>query len=235
MDTTHGPAFGPYRVRLVVACLGVLLLGLAAVPEGDASAAGTTPRPIAGVLSNFNVHHNGWTVLSGVWEHAGSTVFRTEGVPEKVASIARTGKFGDFTYEVRMKRVGCATCANRLVVRSRVDPAGTLGFAPAFFFQYSNEEPGEEGMFAVFKIKADGSSTAVQGWAHTPAVNKGGWNVLKVEAVGNHFRFYINGTLVWEGSRTGLSTGRVGISMFTEPFGTGDDLRVDWARLTLAP
>lgn len=62
-------------------------------------------------------------------------------------------------------------------------------------------------------------------------MNREGWNVLKVEAVGNYF----HGTLVWEGSRTGLSTGRVGISMYAEPFSTGDDFRVDWARLTLAP
>ncbi len=85
-------------------------------------------------------------------------------------------------------------------------------------------------MFSVFKVKADGSSVAVQGWTDTPAVSKEGWNVLKVEAAGNHFRFYINGTLVWEGSRSGLSTGRVGISMYTDPASTGEDFRVDWAR-----
>ena len=149
--------------------------------------------------------------------------------------MARIGQFADFTYEVRMKRLGCPTCANRLVVRSRVDSAGNLDFAPAFLFQYTNEEPGEEGKFSVFKVKADGSSVVVKGWTDTPAVNKEGWNVLKVEAVGSHFRFYINGTLVWEGSRSGLSTGRVGISMYRESDSTGDDFRVDWARLTLAP
>ena len=186
-------------------------------------------------MSSFNAHHNGWTVLSGSWDHPNGAVLHTVGVVGEVASVARIGKFADFTYEVRMKRLGCPTCANRLVVRSRVDSAGDLDFAPAFLFQYSNEEPGDEGMFSVFKIKADGTSTALKGWTETPAVSKEGWNVLKVEAVGNHFRFYINGTLVWEGSRTGLSTGRVGISMYRESDSTGDDFRVDWARLTLAP
>jgi hypothetical protein len=171
-------------------------------------------------------------VLTGTWGHAGSTVFRTEGLPGDTASLARIGKFADFTYEARMKRLGCTYCANRLVVRSRVDVPTDFDFAPAFFFQYSNENPGEEGMFSVFKIKADGSSSQVKGWTHTPAVSKEGWNVVKVEAVGNYFRFYINETLVWEGSRTGLSTGRVGISMYTDADSTGDDLRVDWARLT---
>jgi hypothetical protein len=186
-------------------------------------------------VSNFNLHHNGWSVLSGSWDHPNGAVLHTAGVVGEVASVVRIGRFGDFTCEARMKRLGCPTCANRLVVGSRVDPAGDLDFAPAFLFQYSNEDPGEEGMFSVFKIKTDGTSVAVKGWTETPAVNKGGWNILKVEAVGSTYHFYINGTLVWEGSRTGLSTGRVGISMYTEPFSTGDDFRVDWARLTPAP
>ena len=228
------------RVRLV-ACgaLAALLwmgaapaVGTPAVVEASGLGAG---RAATGFVSNFNLHHNGWTVLSGSWDHPNGAVLHTVGVVGEVASAARIGRFGDFTFEARMKRLGCTSCANRLVVRSRVDSAGELDFAPAFFFQYSNEAPGEEGMFSVFKVKTDGSSVVVKGWTETPAVNKGGWNTLKVEAVGSTYHFYINGTLVWEGSRTGLSTGRVGISMYTEPFSTGDDFRVDWARLTLAP
>lgn len=235
MNTTRWPASGPHRARLVVACLGVLLLGLAAFPASGASAAATTSRLTTGFSSNFNQNHNGWSVPTGTWEHFNGSVFRTEGVPGELASIARIGKFADFTYEARMKRLGCSSCANRLVVRSRIDLSSGFDFAPAFFFQYTNEAPGDPGRFSVFKIKADGTSIAVKGWTETPAVNKGGWNILKVEAVGNHFRFYINGTLVWEGSRTGISTGRVGISMYTDSASTGEDFRVDWARLTLQP
>lgn len=121
MDTTRWQAPWSRRVRLAVACVGVLLLGMAAVPAGGASAAGTTPRPTAGFSSNFNSNHNGWSVLTGTWEHFHGTVFRKEGVPGELASIARVGKFADFTFEVRMKRLGCPSCANRLVVRSRVN------------------------------------------------------------------------------------------------------------------
>ncbi len=141
MDRTRRLAFRSHRVRLVVACLGVLLLGLAAFPAGGASAAGTTPRPTAGFSSSFNLNHSGWTALTGTWEHFNGTVFGTEGVPGELASIARIGKFADFTLEARMKRVGCTTCANRLVVRSRVNLPSGFDFAPAFFFQYTNEEP----------------------------------------------------------------------------------------------
>lgn len=79
--------------------------------------------------------------------------------------------------------------------------------------------------------KADGTAVAVQGWTPTVAVDKYGWNVLKVEAAGSYCHFYINGTIGWEDARSGLSTGRVGISMYTDGYSTGDDLRVDRARL----
>jgi len=207
----------------------VLLLGLATV----AAAAGPSPRVEAGFSSNFNLNHSGWTALSGTWEHFNDTVFGTKGVPGELASIARIGKFADFTFEARMKRVGCTYCANRLVVRSRIDLPSGFDFAPSFFFQYTIEDPGKDGMFSVFKIKADGTAVAVQGWTPTVAVNKYGWNTLKVEAVGSYYHFYINGTIVWEGARSGLSTGRVGISMYTDMTSTGDDFRVDWARLTV--
>ena len=87
----------------------------------------------------------------------------------------------------------------------------------------------------VFKIKPDGTWITVKGWTESPAIVKEGWNVLKVEAEGNTFRFYINGTKVWQGSKSGLATGRVGISMYTDTSSTGNDFRVDWAKLTLAP
>lgn len=225
------------RVRPVACAVLVALLWTGAAPAAgtpavaEASGRGSA-RAATGFSSGFNTHHNGWTVLSGSWEHAPG-VFHTEGLPGERSSIIRTGAYGDFTYEARIKRLGCTVCANTLVVRSRPDAPSVNDFAPAFFFSYSNEEPGAQGMFSVHKILADGSWVTLKTWTYTPAVVKEGWNVLKVVATGNTFRFYINGTKVWQGTKPGPASGRVGLSMYSQD-GIGDDFRIDWAQLTVA-
>ena len=56
--------------------------------------------------------------------------------------------------------------------------------------------------------------------------------MLRGIAYGSGLFFYINGTLVWSGTDTSLTSGRVGVGMYT----SGDDwnrLDVDWVSLTL--
>jgi hypothetical protein len=75
--------------------------------------------------------------------------------------------------------------------------------------------------------------TALQSWTFTSAINQGNaWNTLRVVANGAILYLYFNGTLVWAGSDSSLSSGRAGIEIYSD--GTvGDQLSVDWARLTL--
>jgi hypothetical protein len=72
-------------------------------------------------------------------------------------------------------------------------------------------------------------------WTASSAVAKGGWNTLKVLAVGKSLRFYVNGTLVYSGVDTSYQVGKVGFGFFRNPTTTGDRLFVDWARLTNTP
>jgi hypothetical protein len=218
---------GPALLLILLLASSAAVSAAAPVPTGGARA-GTDFN------SSFNVHHNGWTLVSGSWEHVASAVFYTAGTAGERASIVHTGAYGDFTYEARMKRVGCPTCANSLVVRSRPDAESANDFASAFLFQYSNEQGGSEGMFSVFRLKANGSWVVVKGWTYTAAVNPEGWNVLRVEAAGSTFRFYINGTKVWQGTKTAPASGRVGISVYRDDVSTGNGFRVDWAVLTVA-
>ncbi|MCJ7722942.1 MAG: hypothetical protein MUP03_02300, partial [Anaerolineales bacterium] len=74
---------------------------------------------------------------------------------------------------------------------------------------------------------------ALKYWTLHGAINCDGWNILKVTANGSDITFWINGTLVWEGTNPDLSSGRVGIGMFRDN-ATGNRLRVDWAKLTPA-
>jgi hypothetical protein len=77
----------------------------------------------------------------------------------------------------------------------------------------------------------EGVSTNLQPWTDSSAIVQGfAWNTLRVIASGGQLRFYINGTLVWSGTDSSLSYGRVGFGMF--PSSTSDMLEIDWATLT---
>jgi hypothetical protein len=76
---------------------------------------------------------------------------------------------------------------------------------------------------------------ALATWASSPAINQGdAWNTLRVEASGTSLAFYINGTLIWSGTDSSLSSGRAGVGMYRDA-STGNELRVDWALLCTNP
>jgi hypothetical protein len=55
-----------------------------------------------------------------------------------------------------------------------------------------------------------------------------------VVAKGSSLRFYINGLLIWQGTDTSLTNGRVGVSMYRDG-SSGNDFQVDWATLNPNP
>jgi hypothetical protein len=199
--------------------------------ETAATVANFRAQKIAGAFnSNLNSGHAGWSVLSGSWAHGASAYYHTGGVADDWAAIVHDGNYGDITYEARMKRLGCVGCANALIIRGTPDTSAEGDFWPSYRFQFSND-----GDFAVVRIQADGTAVYLQPWTLHAAVVVGGWNTLKVVAVGNFLRFYINGTKVWQGTNNALKVGRVGITMFRQAGTTSNDLRVDSAKLTNTP
>ena len=77
---------------------------------------------------------------------------------------------------------------------------------------------------------------AVVPWTPSPTINQGeAWNTLRVEARGTSLSFYINGTLLWSGTDSSLSSGRVGLAMYRDSSSTGNEFRVDWAYLCTLP
>ncbi len=175
--------------------------------------------------SSFNGSSAGWSAVKGSWGIASSAYYRSAGLANTGASAKRTGKYGDVTYEVRMKRTGtCTTCANRIIIRG--NPASlfsTNWWKPSYVFQYTND-----GSFSVFEATSAGTTVTLKGWTTSAAIVKNGWNTLKVVAVGKSLKFYINGTLVWSGNDTTLKVGQVGVGFYRNA-ATGV-LYVDWAK-----
>lgn len=180
--------------------------------------------------NNFNSSASGWSAAKGSWALSSSAYYRSLGLAGKIASAKHTGKYGDLTYTVKMKRTGtCVSCANRVIIRGNpasFDPA--YSWKPSLVFQYANT-----GSFSVYLYNSAGTATALKGWTASAAIVKNGWNTLKVVAVGSSLKFYINNSLVWSGSNSALRTGTVGFGFYRDT--KAGTLFVDSASLSTTP
>lgn len=187
-----------------------------------------TPYSVLGFDSQFNYDATGWyTYAGGYWLFGAGYLYTNGASPNLWSSVSYDANtFTNMDYQARMMRFGCGGCANNLVIRGVVDPQSANNkWNTAYMFQYTRNQD-----FSVYKV-VNGVETALQFWTFSPAILAGdAWNTLRVFASGNQFYFYINDTLVWSGSDTSLTTGKVGLGMFVSNT-TGDELRVDWATL----
>jgi hypothetical protein len=180
-----------------------------------------------GFDSEFNGSADGWESHSGIWS-VDSQYYSTIGLFGTSASTSYMEEFTDFDFQARVKRTGCESCANRLIVRGTPLPLDLSNhWAAEYIFNYANN-----GYFSVGKI-VNGVTTVLQGATPSPAIVTGGdWNILRVVASGNSLSFYINNTLVWSGTDSELSSGRVGLGMYRDLLSLIDNFQVDWAKLT---
>lgn len=180
--------------------------------------------------STFNSSSSGWSPIRGSWTLASSAYYQSNGLANDGASAAQNSKFGDVTFEVRMKRTGtCTSCANRIIIRG--NPASlfaTSWWKPSYYFQYNNA-----GEFSVYEATSASTTVALQPWTSSAAIVRNGWNTLKVIAVGSSLKFYINGTLVWSGSDTTLKVGQLGFGFYRDS--ASGALQVDWAKASNTP
>jgi len=185
--------------------------------------------PPTGFDSQFNGDSSGWVSHSGGWYNNGYHYF-SGGIAGSTASASYPENFSNFDYSAKLWRIGSDSVANRIYVRGTPDPLdGYNDWYSYYMLQYTRE-----GKFSVFKRVNGGTPIALQGWMSSAAVNQGdAWNTLRVVATGSSLSFYINGTLVWSGSDSSLSTGRVGIGMYRYPSSSGDWFYVDWATLNI--
>jgi hypothetical protein len=182
--------------------------------------------------SSFNGSSSGWAPASGSWALSSGLYYRTPGVANQLSSAKHTGKYGDLTYESRMKRTGCTICSNGLIIRG--NPAG---FTPSkfwnssYWFGYTNN-----GSFGIFEYSSTGVETTLKTWtSHAAIVQGNNWNTLKVVAVGSTMKFYINNVLVYTIVDSTFKTGQVGVAMYRDGTSTGNALLVDWAKLSTTP
>jgi len=179
-----------------------------------------------GFNSQFNDSSSGWQSAGGAWRLDSMAVVG-DGLPNGWASMYYWQPFTNLDFTVRMGREGCSTCANRITIRGAVDPLiSEHNWSSYYAFQYTNG-----GSFSVFKRVGGGSSIALQGWTPSAAIVQGGYNTLRVVANDGNLYYYINGTLVWSGSDSSLTSGLVGFGLYRDMYSSNNALVVDYATL----
>ena len=169
-----------------------------------------------------------WDVHYGVWvNHYDWAIHATNDSPSSHWSAISYNQdtFSDLDYTVPLWRNGDNNTSNHIFIRSDNTYRANGGCANCYTFQYVRE-----GLFSVYNIE-NGTAYSLQNWTSSDAINTGSsWNYLRVVAQGSNLFFYINDTLVWSGTDSTHSSGRVGIAGYKN---TSLDLWADWAELTL--
>jgi len=129
-----------------------------------------------------------------------------------------------------MKRTGSESGignGNILIIRGNPSSLGpSKEWKSAYYFMYDNN-----GLCAVSKT-VNLAYAYLKAWSKCSAIHTGGWNTLKVFAVSNSLKFYINGMPVWSGSNSQLPSGAVGVGFYRTIGSTANKLYIDWATLS---
>ena len=177
-------------------------------------------------FSDFNTNMDGWGEVRGNWWIAAGKVLKTEGLSDLLASVYyQDSNFANLRYQVKMKRAatGCTSCATGILIRGGIQPLGSKDvWNKGYFFVYSNS-----GNYWVIEISG-GVMTPLVPMTPSTAINMGGWNTLRVDAIGSGLKFYINNTLVYCSTDITHTIGKIGIAIYNDN-SAGNALFVDWA------
>jgi M6 family metalloprotease-like protein len=175
------------------------------------------------INATFASNSLGWAQNSDTWT-VGTGYYYTPGTASSAyATSTYTPSASCSNLDVTAKQwrntanAGNMANANALLIRASGSVSADGLNANYYAFQWTRD-----GRYSVWKRVA-GVSAAVKGWTATTAVNASGWNTIRAVAVGSSLKYYLNGTLVWSGSDTSLSTGSVGVREYkadtTTPLG----------------
>jgi hypothetical protein len=173
--------------------------------------------------SQFTSENTGWSAVSGTWSRS-SGYYQAAGVANSIISSKHNNTYGTMTYEVKMKRTGCATCGNVLFFNGATSGKN---WSKAYAFIYVND-----GEFSIVSISGT-TVTKLIDWTAYSGISTS-WNILKVtynKSTG-YTEFFINGVSVATGTLTVFTSGQVGAGLYSDS-GSSNKLSIDYATLNL--
>lgn len=216
-------------------CIVFLTLGLLGISASASFASHIHSASAMGICagefnSQFTSNANCWDIEKGTWEVKNGK-YQIGFTGYGYSSVSHRAKYTKMKYIAKMKRIGtCSNCLNYLMIRGTPDPlvGAESSWQKAYGFAYDNE-----GRFRATKINSGTWTGFIE--STSTAINKGGWNILKVVARRKNFKFFINNVLVWSGSDNSGSVfkgGKVGIMTWSQ--GELDTkFLVDWAKIII--
>ncbi len=179
---------------------------------------------------NTGTSASDWSRSSGTWNVVSPGYFFSSGIKDKWASTfynPSTFLNGDFSARIFRNSL-VSNRPTSLMIRAS-GALGSNGLPPNYYiFQITND-----GRYSVFK-RVGGVASTIKTWTPTSAVRKNTWNTLRVVALGSSFQFYINGTLVWTGTDSSISTpGSLGVVFFRAADANTDGAWINWATFSL--
>ena len=160
-----------------------------------------------------------WVQDAGTW-YINEGWYRSSGAAGTASTATYNTNYTNFDYTAKLFRYGSDTSANYIVARASGAATGGVP-ANCYVFMYSRG-----GSFSVAKY-VGGTPTTLKGWTGSSAIAQGSAsNILRVVANGTSLTYYINGTQVWSGTDTSLSSGKAGVGLYG-----ADQFYVDYATL----
>ena len=163
---------------------------------------------VNGFNDQFTANTGNWVPLYGSsWSYSrrGSVIIGKGQTKQWTGILFSKAQYANFEYEVKMKRIGCDTCTNQLFIRS--SKVGII------YYGYTNS-----GFFTIYSCNSV-SCTTWQSFKASDIIVKFGSNTLKVLAVNNDYKFYINKRVVYSRTVTGpltlIKTGYVGVDFYS--------------------
>ena len=144
-------------------------------------------------------------------------------------------QYDNFDYSARVRRTGGIYNDgsddqypfSNIAVRTgtNFDPV-TKSWYPGYFFGYTNNQ-----YYYIGKTDETNYVTFLKEFTLCSAIKPNAWNILRVVAIGDTFKFYINGTLVETVSDSARSKGYVGSQFYVFESGGSTKYEIDWAQL----
>ena len=188
--------------------------------------ASATTTGSTGFNSQFNGSASGWLVDSGAWS-VDANFLTSVGVTNKWATVHQVGDYANFDFETAIWRNGCNTCSSVVFFRGTPSPLNSTNlWNKGYMVTITRNRD-----YALWSTSG-GTATALRNWTTTTALNSGSaWNIVRIVAFGSSIKFYFNGVLIWSGTNTVHTTGKIGLGIANDG-SSGNQIWFDYAKLT---
>lgn len=185
----------------------------------------------AGFDDQFDAGIGQWDQASGTWYNADLQRLSTDVGNDWSIATYRGTEYSDLDFSARVRRSDTDDQPTFLSIRdsgAKVEEDCWCANSGCYTFEIS---PAQN--YAVWSCSGV-DWVQLKSIAHSDLINPGTeWNELRVTAIGEELKFYINGSLAWEGNDSTHSSGQVGLGLINFQDSNPNTLDIEWATLTV--